>query len=176
MDTLRLSDYFLSLRSAGAFNTFALQWADQNRNNPDFASFDDFMAHYDSTAVAAAFAQYAAEKHINKNDVKGEWVASWMQDETRKMVADTAHAIHAESYESYLSQLLSDKQYLEKLTSKALSEDRRRERINRHSEEYMGYLIKALIARNLYGNEYYYRIMKDEDEGLKKAIQTVKGI
>ena len=40
----------------------------------------------------------------------------------------------------------------------------------------MGYMIKALIARNLYGIEYYYRVMRDNDEGLKEAVKTVKTI
>ncbi|MBR3528185.1 MAG: S41 family peptidase [Bacteroidales bacterium] len=174
MDTIRLSDYFISLRSAGVLNTFALQWADQHRNDAQYATFDDFLAHYDSAAVVQSFVSYADSKHIAREDVKGEWVASWMNDLTRKAVADTSHSIHANSYEDYMEQLFSQQSYRESLLQKAQSEDRRRARINEHSDIYMGYLIKALIARNLFGSEYYYRVMKDEDEALKTALKTVK--
>ena len=73
-----------------------------------------------------------------------------------------------------MEQLFSQQSYRESLLQKAQSEDRRRARINEHSDIYMGYLIKALIARNLFGSEYYYRVMKDEDEALKTALKTVK--
>ena len=155
-------------------NTFALQWADQHRNDAQYATFDDFLAHYDSAAVVQSFVSYADSKHIAREDVKGEWVASWMNDLTRKAVADTSHSIHANSYEDYMEQLFSQQSYRESLLQKAQSEDRRRARINEHSDIYMGYLIKALIARNLFGSEYYYRVMKDEDEALKTALKTVK--
>ena len=174
MDTIRLSDYFLSLRSAGIFNTFALSWADSHRSDPDFASFDAFLAHYDSAAVAQAFERYAADHKVSAADVKGSWVASWMSDEARKVAADTVNTIHASNYQDYLAQLLADPDFVSRLQDKAKSEDRRRDAINEHSSQYMGYLIKALIARNLYGIEYYYRVMRDEDQGLQTAIRVVK--
>ncbi len=40
----------------------------------------------------------------------------------------------------------------------------------------MGYMLKALIARNLYGIEYYYRVMRSYDQGLQQAIKAVKQI
>ena len=174
IDTVRLSDYFLSLRSAGAFNTFALSWADNHRNDSLYSDFDAFMRNYDSLAVAKAFDEYAATKKVSRSEVKGEWVASWMNDQARALVKDSLNAIHADSYENYLSRLLADEQFLQKLRDKAKSEDKRSEIINRHSDIYLGYMIKSLIARNLYGIEYYYRVMRDYDEGLKQAIKTVK--
>ena len=176
MDTIRLSDYFLSLRSGGIFNTFALNWADNHRNDPHLATFDDFMANYDSVAVAKAFNAFAASKNISKKDVRGDWVATWMTEQIRKIVSDTSHVIHANSYEAYLNKLLDDRTLKNNLKEKAKDEDRRRELINKHSDIYMGYLIKALIARNLYGIEYYYRIMKDDDEALLTALRKVKEI
>ncbi len=176
LDTLRLSDYFLSLRSAGVFNTFALNWADAHRKDSLFDNFDHFMAHYDSLAVAAELSAFAAAKQIVPSDVKGEWVAQWISDQVKKSVADTAHAIHSDNYEAYTSRLLSDTAFLNALYSKARSEDRRADRINRYSDTYMGVLVKALIARNLYGIEYYYRVMKEEDRALQVALKTVKAI
>ena len=176
MDTLRLSDYYLSLRSAGIFNTFTLSWADNHRHDPRFDDFESFLKNYDSVSVAKEFAAYAAAKKVVRDDVKGSWVATWLNDQAHKMVSDTLHTIHATNYESYLDQMLSDSVFVGQLREKARAEDRRSELINKHSDEYMGYVVKAMIARNLYGIEYYYRIMRDVDAGLQQAIQTVKAI
>ncbi|MBQ6956510.1 MAG: S41 family peptidase [Bacteroidales bacterium] len=174
IDTTRLSDYFLSLRSAGVFNTFALSWADAHRKDTAYRDFETFLRNYDSVAVMKAFADMAESRKISRTDVKGEWVASWMNDQARKSVSDTVHRIHADSYRDYLKQLLDDPYFIDQLKDKAAAEDRRSDLINRHSDIYMGYMIKALIARNLFGIEYYYRIMRDQDPALQEAIRTVK--
>ncbi len=176
MDTLRLSDYFLSLRSAGIFNTFALSFADNHRNDTLFADFDRFLVNYDSAAVTSEFNSYARSKNILPNDVKGEWIAAWLNDIARTTVADTNHTIHADSYQQYLDQLLADTAFTNRLQQKALAEDRRRALINQHSDTYLGYMLKALIARNLFGIEYYYRVMRNSDTGLQQAIKAVKEI
>lgn len=176
IDTMRLSDYFLSLRSAGVFNTFTLSWADAHRKDTNYRDFESFLRNYDSVAVMREFTQFADVKKVSRTDVKGEWVASWINEQARKSATDTAHIIHAESYQEYLSKLMADSHFIDQLKEKAASEDRRSARINRHSEIYLGYMIKALIARNLFGIEYYYRIMRDQDLGLQEAIRTVKQI
>ena len=176
MDTLRLSDYFLSLRSAGIFNTFALSYADSHRSDTLFSDFASFLLNYDSLAVDRAFTEYATSKGITRGGVRGEWVASWINDIAKKVVADTANAIHAADYEAYLAQLMDSPEFQQQLKDKAHSEDLRSGRINRHSDIYLGYMLKALIARNLYGIEYYYRVMRDYDQGLQEAIKAVKGI
>lgn len=174
MDTTRLSDYFLSLRSAGIFNTYALSYADNHRSDSMFADFEHFLQRYDSAAVMRDFSDFAATKGVVRNDVKGEWVASWMNEMARKTISDTTQKIHATNYEEYLEDLMKDSRFVESLKEKARSEDSRSALINRHSDIYMGYMLKALIARNLYGIEYYYRIMQDYDQGLQAAIKTVK--
>ena len=176
MDTTRLSDYFLSLRSAGVFNTFALNYADNHRSDTLFGDFQQFLQHYDSVAVMREFMEFAVSKNITRTDVKGEWVASWMNEMARKTISDTTHTIHSDNYEGYLNELLKDSQFLDRLTEKARSEDQRSALINRHSDIYMGYMLKGLIARNLYGIEYYYRIMQDYDKGLQEAMRIVKKI
>ena len=176
IDTTRLSDYFLSLRSAGVFNTFTLAWADAHRRDTNYRDFESFQRNYDSVAVMKEFAEFADSKKVSRTDVKGEWVASWINEQARKSATDTTHRIHADSYQDYLTSLMADPWFIDKLKEKAAAEDRRRDRINRHSDIYMGFMIKALIARNLFGIEYYYRIMRDEDTGLQEAIRTVKAI
>ncbi len=176
LDTVRLSDYFLSLRSTGHFNTFALEWADQHRQDSAYATFDLFMQHYDMDSMANVFAHYVASRDnaIQRSDVRGEWVAAWLSDQARKTVADTSHRLHAGSYVDYMDMLLGDTTFLNQLKMKAQSEDRRSQLINERSDLYMGFLIKALIARNLYGIEYYYRVMKEQDPALLDALAIIK--
>lgn len=176
MDTMRLSDYFLSLRSAGLINTFTLAFADNHRSDTLFSDFSHFILNYDSAAVINDFNEYVASKNILRSDVKGEWVAGWLNEMARKTIADTSHTIHADNYQQYLATLLADTTFLTKLNEKAQAEDKRSTLINQHSDQYLGYIIKAMIARNLYGIEYYYRVMRDYDTGLQQAIKTVKEI
>jgi len=42
-----------------------------------------------------------------------------------------------------------------------------------NTERYQHLIIKALIARNLYGSHYYYQVMRDADECYKKALEEI---
>lgn len=41
------------------------------------------------------------------------------------------------------------------------------------SDQYLHHLVKARIARNIFGMEYYYRVMKDIDDAYQKAITVL---
>jgi len=173
MDTLRLSDYFLNLRAKGTMNEFCSEFADQHRGNKDLANFDLFLKNYATLKVDSLFDDYASAKKVKRTEVKGEWVAAWMNDQLKKQLKDTTAVIHAESYAEYVEMQLKDTSFVNALQLKAQQEDLRTQLINRHSDDYLHYILKALIARNLYGWEYYSRVMKDEDEGLKIAVEQL---
>lgn len=42
------------------------------------------------------------------------------------------------------------------------------------SAEYLALLLKAQVARNLFGAEYYYLVMRDIDEGYQKAVAVLR--
>lgn len=42
-----------------------------------------------------------------------------------------------------------------------------------HTQHYQHLVLKALIAKNLFGSKYYYQIMKEIDPCFEKAIQTL---
>lgn len=44
----------------------------------------------------------------------------------------------------------------------------------RHSDEYQHLLLKALVAERLYGMEYYFRVMKEQDDIYQSAITTLR--
>ncbi|MBQ0015837.1 MAG: S41 family peptidase [Bacteroidales bacterium] len=43
-----------------------------------------------------------------------------------------------------------------------------------HSDEYLHYLLKANVARNLFGTEYYYFVMRDLDREYHRAIRLLR--
>lgn len=119
MDTMRLSDYYISLRGKGLLNTFPLQWADAHRRDPRVKTFELFLANYDSFGLDAQLAAAAIEKGV---------------------VRDTA------------------KEAAEPLRTA-------------HSDQYMSLMLKAQVAKDLFGIEYYYKVMKEVDEPYLRAME-----
>ena len=171
IDTIRLSDYFLSLRSKGLINDFANTFAEEHRRDAQLSDFDQFLIHYDQYSVDSLFNLFAENKGVQPTSVRGDWVAGWVADQFKKQLKDTTAAIDASSYVSYIEQWQQDTTFMNALMAKAASEDRRSVIINRRSTEYLHTMLKALIASRLYGTEYYYRVMIDEDEGIKVALK-----
>lgn len=119
LDTMRLSDYYISLRGKGLLNSFPLQWADQHRRDPEVKSFDLFLQHYDSFGLDSLLTAEALEKGIVRD-----------------------------------------------LEKEAAEPER-----TAHSDRYLWLMLKAQVARNLFGIDYYYKVMKDIDDGYRQALQ-----
>lgn len=119
MDTMRLSDYYISLRGKGLLNSFPLQWADSHRKDPKVKTFELFLQNYDSFRLDSLLAAAAIEKGV---------------------VRDTA------------------KEALEPLRTAK-------------SDNYLHLMLKAQIAKDLFGIEYYYKVMKDIDDPYLRAIE-----
>ena len=118
MDTMRLSDYYISLRGKGLLNTFPLQWADAHRKDPQVKTFELFLANYDSFGLDSLLAAAAIEKGVVRDTEK-----------------------------------------------EALEPER-----TAHSDNYLRLMLKAQVARDLFGIDYYYMVMKDFDDGYN-AVQ-----
>ena len=122
MDTMRLSDFYISLRGKGILNTFPMQWADQHRRDPKVKDFDTYMANYESFGLDSLLEAVAVEKGVVRDAEK---------------------------------------------------EASQPERIA-HSDRYMRLMLKAQIARNLFGIEYYYKVMKEVDDGYQRALEAIR--
>ena len=121
LDTMRLSDYYISLRGKGLLNTFPARWADQHRRDARVKDFDTYLANYDSFGLDSLLAAAAIEKGV---------------------VRDTA---------------------------KEASEPER----TAHSDRYMRLMLKAQVARSLFGIDHYYLVMKEIDAGYQRALETI---
>ncbi|MBP3763714.1 MAG: S41 family peptidase [Bacteroidales bacterium] len=122
MDTMRLSDYFISLRGKGLLNTFPMQWADSHRGRAEVKTFDLFLQHYDSFGLDSLLAAHAIERGIVRDTEK---------------------------------------------------EAREPER-TAHSDRYLALMLKAQVAKDLFGIEYYYKVMKDFDEGYQVGLEMLR--
>lgn len=175
IDTSRASDYLINLRSKGIFNNFSMQWVDRNREsflkqNP---TFEDFNKTYASLNLMEEFSAFAKKEGVEQNQIKKEWVNSMVLDYIVKQTKDTA-AQNYTSYQSYANELLTNAELLNQVIEKAKQEDEKMEEMMKKSDIYIEATLKAMIARNLYGINYYYQSIKDTDEGLQKAIQIIK--
>ena len=121
LDTMRLSDYYISLRGKGILNSFPMQWADQHRRDARVKDFDTFLANYDSFGLDSLLAAAAMEKGVVRD--------------TEKEAAEP-------------------------------------ERIA-HSDRYMRLMLKAQVARNLFGIDHYYLVMKEVDDGYRRALEEI---
>ena len=121
MDTMRLSDYYISLRGKGLLNSFPMQWADQHRRDPEVKTFELFLQNYDTFGLDSLLTAAALEKGVVRDTEK-----------------------------------------------EALEPER-----TSHSDHYMWLMLKAQVARNLFGIDYYYMVMKDIDDGYKKALEVL---
>ena len=124
LDTMRLSDYYISLRGKGLLNTFPLNWADAHRKDPKVQTFELFLENYDTFGLDAQLATAAIEKGIVRD------------------------------------------------TEKEAAEPER----TAHSDRYLALMLKAQIAKDLFGIEYYYKVMKDIDEPFLRALDFLHGI
>jgi carboxyl-terminal processing protease len=122
MDTMRLSDYYISLRGKGLLNTFPMQWADQHRKDSRVKTFELFLQNYDTFGLDSLLAAAALEKGVVRD-----------------------------------------------LEKEAAEPER-----TAHSDRYMRLMLKAQVARNLFGIDYYYMVMKDVDDGYQRALQLLQ--
>ena len=175
IDTMRASDYMINLRSKGLFNSFALNWTEENREQflKKAPTYDKFSKEYEKMNVLSEFEKYAEQEGVSRNAIKKEWVNIMVSDYLKKEMSDST-AISYESYSDYAESLISGDKMLKEIMQKAKEEDKKNDLINKESDKYIASTIKALIARNLYGVKYYYMTTFENDRELKEAIDVLK--
>ncbi|MCI7700621.1 MAG: S41 family peptidase [Candidatus Onthomorpha sp.] len=175
IDTMRASDYMINLRSKGLFNSFALNWTEENREQflKKAPTYDKFSKEYEKMNVLSEFEKYAEQEGVSRNAIKKEWVNIMVSEYLKKEMSDST-ARSYESYSDYAESLISDDKMLKEIMQKAKEEDKKNDLINKESDKYIASTIKALIARNLYGVKYYYMTTFENDRELKEAIDVLK--
>ncbi|MDR1847843.1 MAG: S41 family peptidase [Bacteroidales bacterium] len=173
IDTSRASDYLINLRSKGVFNSFAVKWTESNRekvlkNCPKFENFDTAYSKFN---IMPDFEAYAKSEGVEPNNIKKEWVNQIVTDYLKELIKDTA--TNFSSYETYAQSILNSKEFSSKVDSLSHIEDLRTADMQKRSNHYISMTLKAILARNLYGIPYYYKVMSVDDEVLSKATQII---
>jgi carboxyl-terminal processing protease len=174
IDTSRASDYLINLRSKGVFNSFAVKWTENNREKilKDCPTFEKFDSSYAKLDIMTEFEQYAKSEGVEPNNIKKEWVNQIVMDCLKEQTKDTTTNFN--SYEIYAKSILNSQELAVKIDSLSQKEDARMADMQKRSNHYISATLKAILARNLYGIASYYRVMKDDDEGLLKAISVMQ--
>ena len=174
MDTSRASDYLINLRSKGVFNSFAVKWAESNREKTmkAYPTFEAFDTAYANLNIMKEFEQYAKSEGVEQNNIKKEWVNQIVIDFLKQQTQDTI--TNFSSYQSYAQSILNSPAFAAKIDSAAQSEDKKMLDMTQRSDKYIYSTLKAVLARNFYGIPYYYKVMKADDEYMLKAIEVIK--
>ena len=122
MDTVRLTDYYISLRGKGLLNSFPLKWADEHRKDNAVKDFETYLANYDSFHLDSLLTAAAIAKGVVRDSVK-----------------------------------------------EAAEPER-----TAHSDRYLRLVLKAQVAKDLFGMDYYYKVMKEVDDGYQRAVGILK--
>lgn len=176
IDTTRASDYYIEIRGKGLINNFTLEYVNKNREEllKKYPSFEEFDKNYHHLNVEDEFYTYAEKAGIKKNIVKPDWIIQWVSLALKEEIKDTASTLNGDTYSEMTKKLLEDPKLFEKVAEKAANEDKKNKEIINKSNTFIEHQIKGLIARNLYGIQYYYEVLKDTDEGYKKALEVIE--
>lgn len=176
VDTQRASDYYIALRSKNILGKYVLRVLDRQRSAlmgkyPDFKDFYEGFVIDD--ALMADFYGFAEENGVRHVNFQQSQADRMLGDLLAAMKADTALA-GSSTYQAYMEKVLWDKEKMQEyLIGKAVAEDSAQARYARVSDRYLRTQLKALLASNLYGPEYYYQVSKDVDEAFARALQVL---
>ncbi len=176
IDTTRASDYYIEIRGKGLINNFTLEYVNKNRDNllKKYPTFEEFDKNYHHLKVEDEFYAYAEKAGIKKNVVKPDWIIQWMSVALREEIKDTTSTLNGDTYSEMAKALLEDPKIFEKVIEKATAEDKKNKEIIKKSNDFIEHQIKGLIARNLYGVQYYYEVLRATDKGYKKAVDVIE--
>ena len=176
IDTTRASDYYIEIRGKGLINSFTLEYVNKNREEllKKYPTFEEFDKNYHHLKVEDEFYAYTEKAGIKKNIVKPDWIIQWVSLALKEEIKDTASTLNGDTYSEMTKKLLEDPKLFEKVAEKAANEDKKNKEIINKSNTFIEHQIKGLIARNLYGIQYYYEVLKDTDEGYKKALEVIE--
>lgn len=174
MDTSRASDYHINLRSKNLFNEFSINWTENNREEilKKYPSYEDFDKAWKDLGIMKQFEQYAQDKGVVKNEIKPEWVDNMVTDYLKQIRKDSLQTYN--SYVQYADSILGNGEMIKKIIAQAQEEDLKQKQAIEKSDIYIESTLKGFVARNLYGNKYYYKSVQQNDETLQHAVKILR--
>ncbi len=176
IDTIRASDYFIDLRRTGVMNNFCLEYTDAHRAEllQKYPTVKDFKLQFDQTPMMKEFTAYAEKNNVKAHSIKTDRVQRFFADYLQSYIGDSTHAQTDVSYNEYVSRLLSNKDFMNKVSAEAQKADKETLVLDENSSKFISSQVSALIARHLYGISAAYEVTKDLDDGYKTALEVIK--
>jgi carboxyl-terminal processing protease len=95
-------------------------------------------------------------------------------DAHRKDPKAKTFEVYLQNYDTFQLDSLLAAEAIEKGIVRDTAKENAEPERTAHSDSYMHLMLKAIVARNLYGIEYYYKVMKEFDEGFLRAIEEAR--
>lgn len=176
IDTTRISDYYVKIKSKGLIDNFCLEYSNLYREDilKDYPTYEDFDKHYKKLKVHEKFIKFIENAGIKETDINTDKITHWISKAIRSEIKDSAFSLKGENYKECAKEMLSNPKIMEKVLKLAAEEDSENKQIVNKSNEFIRMQVKAVIARLLYGKKYYYETMNELDNGYKKALNIIK--
>ncbi len=179
IDTTKVNDYYVDLRRKNILNNFIMDYTDKNRESllkkyPDFKTFQaEFLLG--SSIFINDFEKAAEKAGVKKNTVNPGKLNLMIAGYIKKVKSDTALFAKFNKYNDLVAYLAKDNEAFNKEIQKyAASEDARNTKASEKSDKYIHYQLKALLARNLYDVNAYYKVIRDIDGAYLKAVEIIQ--
>lgn len=174
IDTNRTSLFYAKLARAGLFNLYAMNILDEKRNElkAQYPTSDDFRLNFNiDSKMMEDFIAFAAKENV-VDSLEFDFVAEMKnfmeqnKDSINKLYS-SVDFVNPEKIQEHIGVMFTEH-------VKNQVDEYMKARGNFETEKYIGYQIKTLLARNLYGISSGLQIWFEVDDMYNQAIETIK--
>lgn len=174
IDTNRTSLFYAKLARAGLFNLFTMNILDEKRDElkTQYPTSEDFSLNFKvDSKMMEDFMAFAAKEGV-VDSLEFDFVAEMKNFmEQNKDSINTLYSsvdlVNPEKIQKHIGIMFTE--YIDKQVTEYM-----KARDNFETEKYIGYQIKTLLARNLYGITSGLQIWFEVDDMYNQAIETIK--
>jgi hypothetical protein len=154
-----------------------MNYLDRERQNlmRNYPTFEAFNRNFKTEgAFAEEFEQFAENAGIKRNRIRIATANTFLNRMVAEMRSDTTRS-ESETYHDYIERVLwSEDRMRDFLMNLANTEDANQLRLQESSDEFILLQLKALLARNLFGNRYFFQTIRSIDPGYQRALKVVE--
>ncbi|MDD2345304.1 MAG: S41 family peptidase, partial [Bacteroidales bacterium] len=174
IDTNRTSLFYAKLARAGLFNLYTMNILDQKRNElkAQYPTSDDFRLNFKvDSKMMEDFMAFAAKESV-VDSLEFDFVAemkNFMEQnkDSINSLYTSVDFVNPEKIQEHIGVM-----FTEHVKNQVVQYMKARD--NFETEKYIGYQIKTLLARNLYGITSGLQIWFEVDDMYNQAIETIK--
>ncbi len=174
IDTTRTSPYYSRLARAGLFNLYTMNILDQKRDELklQYPTFEEFKINYkvDQTMMND-FSDFAAKEGVVDSlefdfAIEMNFFIETNKDSINKLFS-TVDLVKPDKIQEHIGIMFTE--HVKNQVNEYMKASQ-----NFETEKYIGYQIRTLLARNLYGISSGLQIWFEVDEMYNQAVETIK--